>query len=69
MFLQFTHPPRSPLEQANAPVLQALEIVALYEKRHLTEMERALLKQLRITLLCGGKRVQATEENERRGVW
>lgn len=69
MFTRLTRPPRSPLEEANQLVLQALDIAALYEKRHLTEIELTQLKQLRIALLCGGKRVQAIEESGRRGAW
>lgn len=69
MFSRFAHSTRSPLEEANQLVLKALDIAALYETRRLTEIELALLKQLRIALLCGGKRVHAIEENGRRGAW
>lgn len=69
MFSRLARPLRSPLEEANALVLQALEMAALYEKRTLTEVERALLKQLRIALLCGSKRIQIIEESSRRGTW
>ncbi len=69
MFTRFSGPPRVPLEEAHALVLQALEIAFLYEGRYLTEVELALLKQLRLALLCGSKRVQALEEAGRKGIW
>ncbi len=69
MFTRFSGPQRSPLEEANEFVRQALEVASLYEGRYLTEVELALLKQLRLALLCGGRRVQALEETGRRGTW